>query len=150
MDWETLYCPNRSCRFYGLPWQESALVKNGTSYGQKQALCRACGRSVYLRDGTAYFELDTDPAIFETAIRALAEGNGVRGTARIVQIDKDTASAWLDRAAQHCRRVVLYLWHDLHVTECQRGALARRQALVCNLRRCLGLDCVRSSLAPGF
>jgi IS1 family transposase/transposase-like protein len=123
MDWETLYCPNRSCRFYGLPWRQSALVKNGASYGQKQALCRACGRSVYLRHATAYFELDTDPAIFETAIRALAEGNGVRGTARIVQIDKDTASAWLDRAAQHCRHVLLYLWHDLHLTECQLDEL---------------------------
>src|SRR5437764_210798 len=62
LDWETLYCPNRSCRFYGIPWRQSAMVKNGTSYGQKQALCRACGRSVYLREGTAYFELDTDPA----------------------------------------------------------------------------------------
>jgi len=123
MDWETLYCPNRSCRLYGIPWPQSALVKNGTSYGQKQALCRACGRSVYLRDGTAYFELDADPAIFETARRALAEGNGVRGTAWIVQIDKDTASAWLSRAAQHCRRVLLYLWHDLHVTECQLDEL---------------------------
>jgi IS1 family transposase len=123
MDWETLYCPNRACRFYGLAWRQSALVKNGTSYGQKQALCRACGRSVYLRDATAYFELDSDPAIFETAIRALAEGNGVRGTARIVQIDKDTASAWLDRAARHCRHVLLYLWHDLHVTECQLDEL---------------------------
>jgi len=52
MDWETLYCPNRACRYYGIPWSQSALVKNGTSYGQKQALCRACGRSVYLRDTT--------------------------------------------------------------------------------------------------
>jgi hypothetical protein len=67
--------------------------------------------------------LEADSAIFETAVRALAEGNSLRATARIVQIDKDTASRWLDRAAQHCRLVMLYLWHNLHVTECQLDEL---------------------------
>ena len=27
--------------------------------------------------------------------------------------------AWLDHAAQHCRLVMLYLWQDLYVIECQ-------------------------------
>jgi IS1 family transposase len=67
--------------------------------------------------------LEADSAVFETAVRALAEGNSLRATARIVQIDKDTASRWLDRAAQHCRLVMLYLWHNLHVTECQLDEL---------------------------
>jgi IS1 family transposase len=52
-------------------------------------------------------------------VRALAEGNSLRATVRIVQIDKDTACDWLDRAAQHYRAVMLYLWRNLHVTECQ-------------------------------
>jgi len=59
--------------------------------------------------GTAYFELDAAPALFETAVRALAEGNSLRATGRIVQIDKDTACAWLHRAAVQCRLVMLYL-----------------------------------------
>lgn len=123
MDWETLYCPNRSCRYHGVPFYEGLLVKNGSSHGQKQALCRACGRSVSVRYGTAYWDLNAEAAIFETAIRALAEGNSLRSTARIVQIDKDTACEWLNRAAQHCRLVMLYLWRDLPVTECQLDEL---------------------------
>jgi len=67
--------------------------------------------------------LDADPAIFETAVRALAEGNSLRATARIILADKDTICAWLDRAAQHCRVVMLYLWHDLLVRECQLDEL---------------------------
>jgi IS1 family transposase len=123
MDGETLYCPNRRCRFYGDPLPQSRLVKNGSSHGQPQALCRACGQSVTVRYGTAYWDLHAEPAIFEMAIRALAEGNSLRSTARIVQIDKDTACDWLDRAAQHCRKVLLYLWRDLPVTECQLDEL---------------------------
>ncbi len=76
-----------------------------------------------MRTATAYYGLDADPAIFETAVRALAEGNSLRTTGRIVQIDKDTVCAWLDRAARHCRLVMLYLWSNLHVSECQLDEL---------------------------
>lgn len=123
MDWETLYCPNQNCRYYGKPFTEGGLVRNGGSHGQPQALCKGCGSSVSLRYGTAYYDLNATPFIFETAVRALAEGNSLRSTGRIVEIDKDTACDWLDRAAQHCRLVMLYLWRDLHVTECQLDEL---------------------------
>ena len=110
MDWESLYCPNRHCRYYGRPFLQGQLVKNGSSHGQKQARCGACETPVSIRYGTAYLDLHADPAIFEMAVRALAEGNSIRATARIVQVDKDAVCAWLDRAAQHCRLVMLYLW----------------------------------------
>ena len=78
MDWETLYCPNQHCRYYGVPFPQSRLVRNGTYRGQAQGLCQACHRSISLRYGTAYFGLESDPAVFETAVRALAEGNSIR------------------------------------------------------------------------
>jgi transposase-like protein len=93
MNWETLYCPNRSCCYYGRPFGQGLLVKNGTSHGKKQALCRSCGRRVSLTYGTAYFDLEAAPTLFELAVRALAEGNSIHGTARIVQSDKDTVCA---------------------------------------------------------
>ncbi len=50
-------------------------------------IMKACGSSVSLRYGTAYMRLEADPAIFETVVRALAEGNSLHATAQIVQID---------------------------------------------------------------
>ena len=67
--------------------RQGKLVKNGTSYGQPQALCKSCGSSVALSYATAYYGLESDPLIFETAVRALAEGNYLRATGRILQID---------------------------------------------------------------
>jgi IS1 family transposase len=78
---------------------------------------------VVLSYGTAYDGLEADAAICETAVRALAEGNALRTTARIVQVDKDTVCAWLHRVAYHCRTLMLYCWRDLHVSACQRDAL---------------------------
>ena len=119
LDWNTLYCPNKCCRYYGIPFQLGKLVKNGSTHGQRQALCRSCGGGVALSYATAYYGLESGQAIFETAVRALAEGNSIRATGRILQIDKDTVCDWLDRAALHCRSVALYFWTGLHVTECQ-------------------------------
>ena len=119
VDWDTLYCPNRYCPYYGQPFHQGRLVGNGTTRGQPQARCGSCGRTISVTYGTAYFHLDPAPAIFELAVRALAEGNALRSTGRIVQIDKDTACAWLDRAARHCRLVMLHLWRQLPVAECQ-------------------------------
>jgi transposase-like protein/IS1 family transposase len=123
MNWETLYCPNRHCRYYGVPFSEGLMVKNGSSRGFKQAVCRSCGRSIALSDGTAYYELEADPTLFELAVRALAEGNSIQSTARIVRVDKDMVSAWLNRAAEQCRLLSVFWWHDLHVTECQLDEL---------------------------
>jgi IS1 family transposase/transposase-like protein len=123
MDWHTLYCPNKYCRYYGIPFQSGKMVKNGSSYGQPQALCKGCGCSVTLNYATAYYGLESDPVIFETAVRALAEGNSIRATGRIFQVDKDTVCDWLDRAALHCRSVALYYWNRLQVTECQLDEL---------------------------
>jgi IS1 family transposase len=74
---------------------------------------------VALSYGTAYYGVGTDPVKFETALRALAEGNSLRATARIIEVDKDQVVAWLDRGARQCRAVMLYLWRDLPVRECQ-------------------------------
>ena len=123
MNWEKLYFPCRDCRCYGKPFTAGLLVKNGSSYSEPQARCNACGGSVALSYGTAYYGLHTDRALFEMAVRAVAEGNALRATARIVQVDKDTVCAWLDRVARHCRTVMLSLWRNLHVRECQLDEL---------------------------
>jgi len=123
VEWETLYCPNPSCKVYGVRYPQSHLIKNGSSHGHRQFLCNACRRNVSVRYGTAYLDLEADSSIFEMAFRALAEGNSIRGSARIVEIDSETCRSWLDRYAQQCRLVMLYFWRDLHIEECQLDEL---------------------------
>ena len=61
--------------------------------------------------------------VFETAVRALAEGNALRATARIVQVDKDTVCTWLHRRRATAAPSCCNLWHDLHVSERQLDEL---------------------------
>ena len=59
----------------------------------------------------------------ETAVRACAEGNASRATARIVPVDQDAGWAWRERAAPPGRLGRLSLGRALHVIACQRDAL---------------------------
>ena len=120
MRWEMLYGPNRCCHHYSRPFGQGLSVKNGSSHGKKQALGRSCGRRVSLTYGTANFDLEADPAGCERAVRALAEGNSIQGTARMVQIDRDSVRAWWTRAARQGRWVVWSHGRALTVTEGQR------------------------------
>jgi hypothetical protein len=56
-------------------------------------------------------------------MRALGEGNALRGTGRIVEVDKDTICDWVDRAGRHGRAVTTSLFDTLHITECQGDEL---------------------------
>lgn len=105
-------------RFLAIAWSKMApvTVRNKHSVGNAEPVSRyAMARLMTIESA--------DPAIFETAVRALAEGNSLRSTARIVAIDKDTACDWLHRAACHCRLVMLCLWQELAVSECQLDEL---------------------------
>ena len=56
---------------------------------------------------------------FLQIVRAIAEGNGVRGTSRIFDVDKNTVLEYLRRAAVQCRRVTNLLVCNLRVEEMQ-------------------------------
>ena len=125
MPWETLDCPPQACQGYGQPCTAGVVVQHGSSCGAPQASCHACGGRVALSSGTADDRLQADRARCAMAVRAWAEGQALRATARIVQVEKETVGAWLARVARHCRLVLLALWHHWHVRACQRAEFWR-------------------------
>jgi IS1 family transposase len=82
-----------------------------------------CKTTFSIRQGTAYLGIRSNEAIFTIAMRALAEGNSIRGSARIVDVDKDLVATWLDQAAFHCMAVIGYFFRNLHIAECQLDEL---------------------------
>ena len=123
MDAKTCYCPNRTCSKYRIQGQDSHIVHKGFDNGIQRLQCAMCKTTFSIRQGTAYLGIRSDEAIFTIAMRALAEGNSIRGTARIVDVDKDSVADWLDQAAFHCMVVTRYFFRNLHITECQLDEL---------------------------
>ncbi|MFN2343962.1 MAG: hypothetical protein ABR542_11450, partial [Desulfonatronovibrio sp.] len=52
-----------------------------------------------------------------------AEGVGVRATARLLNLDKDTVNRVILRAGEHCAQVLSNLLTSLHLTEAQLDEL---------------------------
>ncbi len=123
MEFSTCYCPYQQCSHYGLYGFGHHIVRRGFDNGIPRLKCNMCHRTFSVRHGTAYSEIRAEERIYTIAVRALAEGNSLRGTGRIVDIDKDTVSDWLDKAGRHCRTVTTYLFNNLHISECQLDEL---------------------------
>jgi transposase-like protein len=116
IDTSMYFCPHEDCSNYGKVGTDNQVIGAGT-YGKRQTQllkCNVCGRRFSARRGTPLFDLKADEELFYDVIACLAEGNGIRATARIKKVDKDTVSAWLDRASQHVEAVSCYLMVNLH------------------------------------
>jgi hypothetical protein len=63
------------------------------------------------------------PELLVRVIACLAEGLGIRGTARVFEIDPNTVLSWLVEAADQLRAFSHYFLHDLHLTQVQLDEL---------------------------
>jgi hypothetical protein len=52
-------------------------------------------------------------------LKLLAEGLGLRGTSRVLEVKLDTIRGWLSTAALHCERVSDMLLRDLKLSQVQ-------------------------------
>jgi transposase-like protein len=98
-------CQNPACSDHGLRGRDNLRV--GFRYGKHRRLmlvCRTCQHRSSERKGTALFatRLPQDQAV--SVFRHLQEGCGVRQTARLCGVDKDTVGRYGRPASTHARQ----------------------------------------------
>jgi len=121
IDTSMYFCPHTDCYNYGKVGPDNQIVGAGR-YGKANTQllrCKVCGRTFSARRGTPLFGLKASEETFYDVIACLAEGNGIRATARIKGVDKDTVAEWLDTASKHVEAVSRYLMVNLHFEEAQ-------------------------------
>ena len=114
------YCPTADCQYYG--WVGYGNIRsNGHPNGGRwrQLECTVCQRYFMETTGTIFFGKQVLPETIWRAIKALAEGLGLRATARVFDVDPNTVETWLCQAAKHMEAVSRYPIHDLHLTQVQ-------------------------------
>jgi transposase-like protein len=123
---EEYFCPNESCKCYGLR-NHGNLIKSGTYKKQgevKQLLtCKICGIRFSETRNTIFFNSHYDGDTIGRIIRCVAEGNGIRETARILRLSKDSVNSVVIKAGEYAERVMSNLLKDLNLTECQPDEL---------------------------
>src|SRR5262245_43233545 len=77
-------------------------------------------RALSLSDlGTLFHGKRGSVELIVRVIACLAEGLGIRGTARVVEVDPNTVLQWLVEAAEQLRAFVQHVLHDIRVHQVQ-------------------------------
>src|SRR5262245_46966944 len=120
----THFCPNSDCVYRGwVGWGN--LRANGHPSGGpwRQLLCVVC-RGYFLETlGTIFHGKRASVELIVRVIACLAEGLGIRGTARAFEVDPNTVLQWLVEAADHLKAFSQYFLHDVRVTQVQLDEL---------------------------
>jgi IS1 family transposase len=124
VDTSTHFCPNPDCAYRGwVGWGN--LRANGHPNGGpwRQLLCVAC-RCYFLETlGTLLHGKHGSVELIVRVLACLAEGLGIRGTARVFEIDPNTVLQWLVEAAEQLRAFSQYFLHDVRVQQVQLDEL---------------------------
>src|SRR4029450_10140539 len=89
----------------------------------RQLLCVGC-RGYFLETlGTIFHGKRASIDLIVRVITCLAEGLGIRATARVFEVDPHTVLQWLVEAAEQLQAFTRYFLCDVHVTQLQLDEL---------------------------
>ena len=124
VDTSTHFCPNPDCAYRGwVGWGN--LRANGHPNGGpwRQLLCVVCRRYFLETLGTLFHGKRVPVDLIVRVIACLGEGLGIRGTARVFEVDPNTVLQWLVEAAEQLQAFSRYVLHDVHVKQVQLDEL---------------------------
>lgn len=119
------FCPNEQCNDYGLRQKGNIAIrgKYGKDNSRDLLYCKTCGKRFAATQASALFGLHLSDESIRQIIHHAAEGVGVRATARLLDLDKDTVNRVILRAGEHCANVLSELLRSLKLTEAQLDEL---------------------------
>ena len=118
------FCPHRNCDYRG--WLGlNNLRANGHPNGGpwRQFHCTACDGYFPEHHGTIFHGKQAAVELIVRVLACLAEGLGIRATARVFEVDANTVLHWLVEAAEQLRAFAAYFLCDVHVEQLQLDEL---------------------------
>jgi transposase-like protein/IS1 family transposase len=118
------YCPHSDCDYRG--WLELGNLRaNGHPGGGpwRQFYCTSCQGYFLETHGTLFHGKQAAVELIVRVLACLAEGLGIRATARVFAVDPNTVLHWLVEAAEHLRAFSRYVLCDVHVEQLQLDEL---------------------------
>jgi transposase-like protein/IS1 family transposase len=118
------FCPHATCAYRG--WAGLGNLRaNGHPNGGpwRQFHCTSCGGYVSETLGTIFYGKRVSVERIVRVIACLAEGLGIRGTARVFEVDPNTVLQWLVEAAEQLQAFSQHVLHDVRVRQVQLDEL---------------------------
>ena len=118
------FCPHPGCRYRGWPGRGN-LRANGHPNGGpwRQCHCTACDGYFPGHHGTIFHGKRVPAELIVRVLACLAEGLGIRATARVFEMDPNTVLGWLIEAADQLTAFTRHCLCDVHVHQLQLDEL---------------------------
>jgi hypothetical protein len=118
------FCPHRGCRYRGWLGLGNLRANGHPSGGPwRQFHCTACKGYFPEHHGTLFPGKRVSVDLIVHVIGCLAEGLGIRGTARVFEVDPNTVLHWLVEAAEQLQAFTSYFLCEVHVQQLQLDEL---------------------------
>src|SRR5262249_11275053 len=118
------FCPHAGCDYRGWLGLKN-LRANGHPNGGpgRQLHCTACEGYFPAHHGTIFHGKQAAVELVGRGVACLAEGLGIRATARVFEVAPNTVLQWLTEAAEQLRTFSAYFLCDLHLEQLQLDEL---------------------------
>jgi IS1 family transposase len=124
VDTSAHFCPHTGCDYRGWLGLGNLRANGHPSGGPwRQFQCRACEGYFLETHGTLFHGKRVAVELIVRVLACLAEGLGIRATARVFEVAPNTVLHWLVEAAEHLRAFSAYFLCDLHVGQLQLDEL---------------------------
>ena len=118
------FCPHDGCDYQGWLGLGNLRANGHPSGGPwRQLYCRSCQGYFLETHGTIFHGKRLSVELIVRVLACLAEGLGIRATARVFEVDPNTVLQWLVEAAEQLQAFTRYFLCDVHVTQLQLDEL---------------------------
>src|SRR5262245_5753329 len=114
------FCPHAGCDYRGWLGRGNLRANGHPSGGLwRQFHCTSCKGYFLETHGTIFHGKHAEVERIVRVLACLAEGLGLRATARVFEVDAGTVLHWLGEAAEQLRAFSAYFLCDLHIEQVQ-------------------------------
>jgi IS1 family transposase len=118
------FCPHEGCDYRGWPGLGNLRANGHPSGGPwRQFHCTSCQGYFLETHGTIFHGRHAEVELIVRVLACLAEGLGIRATARVFEVAPHTVLHWLIEAAEQLRAFSAYFLCDLHLEQLQLDEL---------------------------
>jgi transposase-like protein len=118
------FCPHSNCDYRGWLGLNNLRANGHPSGGPwRQFHCTSCDGYFPEHHGTIFHGKQAAVELIVRVLACLAEGLGIRATARVFEVDANTVLHWLVEAAEQLRAFSAYFLCDLHLEQLQLDEL---------------------------
>jgi transposase-like protein len=116
VDTSRYFCPHRGCRYRGWLGLGNLRANGHPSGGPwRQFHCMACEGYFLETHGTIFHGKRMAVELIVYVLACLAEGLGIRATARVFEVVPQTVLHWLMEAAEQLQAFTRYFLCEVHV-----------------------------------